>query len=405
MSSPLATIAPEAFAFEAVLEMTRRDVHHLPVVEAGRRVGVISSHDLFRLHAVHPVQLGRAVERADSLAGLRDLAGRTVVLVRQLWHDGGTAYDIGQMVAELNDRIVTRVVALAGETVRAAGAEPPVPWCWLAFGSEGRREQTLRTDQDNGLVYGDPAPAQAAAAAASFARFAGEVTRGLIAVGFPPCPGEIMGSNPRWCRPVSDWAGYFRAWMAEQTPAHVLAASIFFDLRPVAGTLGLGAALAELVAREAPAQTLFLRRLAEDVATSRLPVTWLGRIAVERAGSRRGTVDVKRGGAFQLVGAGRVHALALGLAETNTVDRFRAAAARGVYTATAARDVTDAYQHLMRVRIGHQLRQLEQGQEADNHLSPAELSRADAVLFREALRTVGQVQAEIGERYGVRLLR
>jgi CBS domain-containing protein len=335
MSAPLVVIRPDAFAFEAVLEMTRAGIHHLPVVEDGRLVGVVSSHDFLLLQSAHPMGLAREIGRASSRAALRDLAGRVTALVRDLVADGGSPYDVGQLVAELNDRLVRRVLALA---LAGEAPGPPVPYCWLVFGSEGRREQTLRTDQDHGLVYADP-PADLPGARAYFLRLGAEVTRGLVEVGFPPCPGEIMASNPRWCRPVSEWVALFRGWMEETTPEHVLAGAIFFDLRPLAGALAVGDELAGVVRRDAPGQALFLRRLAEDVATSRLPLSFLGRLSVERQGPRRGTVDLKAAGTLQLVGAGRLHALALGLAETNTVDRFRQAGARGLYPAAEVRDI------------------------------------------------------------------
>jgi CBS domain-containing protein len=128
-------------------------------------------------------------------------------------------------------------------------------------------------------------------------------------------------------------------------------------------------------------------------------LTFLGRIATQRTAAHRGAVDLKGGGAMQLVGAGRVHALELGLRDTNTIDRFRAAEARGLYTAAEGREITDAAQHLMRLRLLHQLDQDARGESPDNFVVPARLSHADRVLLREALHTVGRVQAKLRERF------
>ena len=113
-----------------------------------------------------------------------------------------------------------------------------MPFSWLAFGSEARREQTLRTDQDNGLAYADPSRADAAAVQAYFARLAAEVNGALVRIGFPECPARIMASNPEWCQPVGVWTNQFRHWMQESRPEEVLAGCIFFDLRPVGGAGG-----------------------------------------------------------------------------------------------------------------------------------------------------------------------
>jgi CBS domain-containing protein len=396
MSSPLVAMPPTAFAFEALLEMTRRDVHHLPIVEDDRLVGVLSSNDFLRLQTTHPVLLAREIGAATSLQALTQLAGRTTPLVRRLLDEGGRPYDIGQVVAELNDRIVLRVLELTEQALGAAGHRPPVPYCWLVFGSEARREQTLRTDQDNGLVYADPPAEQAAAAATYYARFAGEVIQGLVAVGFPRCPGDVMASNPRWCQPLSVWSANFRRWIGRPLAQELLAASIFFDLRPIGGALELGVRLADLIRAEAPGGHVFLAHLARDVVSRHVPLTLFGHIATEGSGPHRGTVNLKSAGSLQLVGAARLAALERGLAQTNTVDRFHAA---GLYTQEEAREITDAYQHLMRLRLAHQLVRIEAGEAPDNRVDPSRLSHADALLLRDALKTVARVQDGLRERF------
>jgi CBS domain-containing protein len=403
MSAPVVTVAPDAFAFEALLEMTRRDIHHLPLVDRGRLVGVVASDDLLFAQTAHPVTLAREIGGAETVAQLRDAAAPVTGLVRRLVGEGGTAYDVARLVTELNDRLVLRALVLVLRALEAEEkARPPGAFCWLAFGSEGRREQTLRTDQDNGLVYAD-APEGDESTAAFYRRLGGRMTDALIEIGFPPCPGRIMASNPEWCQPLSVWHRHFEGWMGETTPEHVLAASIFFDLRPLGGEGDLGDRLAAHIRAAAPKEMLFLRRMAQEVVDDRLPVGLFGRLVVEREGPRRGTVDLKQGGSRQLVGAGRVYALARGLAETNTIDRFRASVADGPHTQAEIRDITGAYQHLLRLRLVHQLDQLDRAQEVDNHVRVDGLSRADTVLLRDALRIVAEVQRRVRHHYGTDL--
>jgi CBS domain-containing protein len=400
MSAPLVTLRPDSFAFEALLEMTRHRIRHVVVIEEGRAVGVVSSRDLLLLDTTHPVTLARELTRATSLEALAELGARVTALVRRLVDEGGSAYDVGQIVAELNDRLVLRVLGLTHGALEEAGEPAPaVPYCWLVFGSEARREQTLRTDQDNGLVYADPPPEAAEAAAAYYARFAREAIEALVAVGVPRCPGDVMASNPRWCQPVSAWEGHFRRWIAHPAPDELLAASIFFDVRALGGAKPLAARLRAVVAAEAPGSVPFLRLLAHDVVSRRLPLTLFGNLATESSGPHRGLVDVKAAGTIHLVGAGRVEALALGHAETNTIQRFRLAAERGRYTPEEAREITDAYQHLMRLRLVHQLEQVALARPPDNWLDPARLSHADALLFRDALKTVERVQNGLRSRF------
>ena len=403
MSAPLVTVGPGAYGFEALLEMTRRGIHHLVVMEAGRLAGVVSSHDFLRLQATHPVAVSREIRLAASVDDLARLAARVTALVRRLVGEGGTPYDIGRIVAELNDQILERVLELVSGPSTPLGP-PPVPFCWLAFGSEARREQTLRTDQDNGLAYADPERGDAQAVATHFARLASEINGALVRVGFPECPGRIMASNPEWCQPLSVWTDRFRHWMQGSGPQEVLHACIFFDVRGTGGDPALGARLRALLQREAPGARRLLGLLARDVVDRPVPLTVFGNLRVARSEPHRGTVDLKGGGGMQLVGAARVHALALGLEETNTVDRFQAAVPREVYGDAEVREITDAYQLLQRLRLVHQLECLERGEPADNRINPKRLSHADAVLLRDALHTVRRVQGELRERYATDLL-
>jgi CBS domain-containing protein len=399
MSAPLVTVGPDAFAFEALLEMTRREIHHLPVVAHGRLVGVVSSHD-FLVQQMHPVVLARELAAADSLDELARLGARTVPLVASLVDAGVDALEIGALVAELNDRLVARVLALTERELAGGGAgRPPVPYSWLLFGSEARREQTLRTDQDNGLVYADPPPALAAAAGAYYARFAEAAIRGLVAVGFPPCPGNVMASNPALCQPASVWTTTFRRWIDHPSPGEVLAASIHFDLRPLADDARLAERLRSVIRTEAPASKVFLGLLAHDVVSRRVPLTVFGNIHRAASGPHRGRVDVKGAGMVQLVAAARVHALELALDETETVARFRGAGERALYTPQETREITDAYGFLMRVRLAHQLERVQAGAPPDNHVDPRMLSRTEMLLFRDALKIVARVQAGLRLRF------
>ena len=400
MSAPVVTIAPDALAFEALLEMTRREIHHLVVVDAGRLVGLLASDDVLMSQAVHPVTLAREIGRAPSRAALARLAADVTTLVQRLVDEGGRAGDVARIVAELNDRIVARLLAQVEAALRERGESPPMPYCWLVFGSEARREQTLRTDQDNGLVYADPSPDLAEAAARYFARLAEEAIAGLVEVGFPPCPGGAMASNPRWCQPLATWTGYFREWMARPTPEHVLAASMYFDLRPVVGELrarGVAGGAGQEPRR--PGSGDSSRSMAGDVVDRRLPVGLLGGLRTPRSGPHRGALDLKGAGGIQLVGAGRVHALELGLAETETAagsgPPARAASTRWLRLPRSSTPTRISCACGWSTSSGC----LRAGRPPDNHVPLRGLSHRDGVLLREGLRTVARVQGGLRERF------
>jgi CBS domain-containing protein len=303
-------------------------------------------------------------------------------------------------VAELNDRFVRRTLGLTEATLAAEGSgPPPVSYTWLAAGSEGRREQTLKTDQDNGLVYTDPPEELVAPAAAYFARLAGRVGEALIRLGFPPCDGGFMASNPRWCQPWSGWRDAFLGWMETPDPEDVLRASLFCDLRPVGGDETPGRRLWDWVCDQAPRHTVFLRYMAKAAVDVRPPLGLFGRLVVERSGPHRDRIDLKARGVFPVTHAIRVYALSLGVPETNTVERLAAIGARQALTASEVTEIRDAHEVIARLRLRHQLDRLDGGEAPDNLVDPRGLGRSDRLLLREAFRTVGWLQGYVAERF------
>ena len=351
------------------------------------------------LQGAHPVGLMREIEAQGTLEGLRTVAPRVHAVVKWLATHGASAHDIGRIVAELNDRLVHRALSVVLAALAAEGHEPPLPYTWLAAGSEGRREQTLKTDQDNGLVYQDPPPDLAAPAAAFFERLASGMPEALVSLGFPPCEGGFMASNPHWCQPESVWRDYFGSWMETPLPAQLLRACIFFDLRPVGGDEQPGRDLCQWVADRAPSHTLFLGHMARVALERHVPLGFFGGFVVERSGTHKDRLDLKARGVFPMTQAMRVCALSLGLLETNTVDRLVASGTRGLFTPGEVDELRDGYEVISRVRLNHQLASLDAGRPADNFIDPDALRKSDRVLLKQAFKTLAWLQRFIEDRF------
>jgi CBS domain-containing protein len=400
MSSPLVTVDRESSAFEALLEMTRRGIHHLGVLSGGRLAAVISSHDLLGLQAAHPVAAAREIERVEDVAALARAAARVEGVVRWLAGGGAEATDIGRIVAELNDRVVRRALDLVRADLAGGGhGRPPVAFAWLVAGSEGRREQTLKTDQDNGLVHADPPPGAEAAVAAYFERLATGMSETLTRVGFPRCPGDFMAVNPRWRQPESVWRRQFASWMETPQPEQVLRASLFFDLRPIVDEAGIGRVLWSWVCETAPSRTLFLRHMACVAVDRPRPLGLFGGFAVERSGPHKDAVDLKASAVLPVTHAMRVYALSLGVPQTNTLDRLEAVGERGALGAEEVGDLRDAHRLIARLRLTHQLEQMDAGQPPDNFIRPRALGRTDRLLLKEAFKTIAALERRVEERF------
>jgi CBS domain-containing protein len=400
MTSPIVSVSPEAFVFEAILEMTRCNIHHLLVVEAGRLVGVVSGHDLLLLRAAAPLELARAIQSRTSLEALASLMPNLGEAIRRLFEEGLSGYEIGRIVSELNDLVIRRVLELVELDLRESEpAGPPVPFCWLALGSEGRREQTIRTDQDNALVYEDPPPGLEARTRAYFGQLAERVIDGLLRLGYPRCPGDSMASNPKWCQPLAVWRGYFGEWVREPDPRNLLYSSIYFDFRPVAGMQELAHALRDEVRTQVKAWRSFPRHLGRLAVSHAPPLGLFGRLILEKRDGGRG-IDVKLNGMLLLVNALRAYAIELGLDETNTIERLEAAARAGrCFTADETEDVRQAYETIFHLRLRHQLERLAAGEPPDNFVDPRALTRGDQRRLRDAFSAIRRLQGKIEDRY------
>lgn len=421
MSAPLHTLPPDAPAIEALVLMLRRGIHHVPLVEPrgpgvaaegkegtgepqapppSRLVGVVSSHDFLMLRDAHPVSLLRAMEQQPAVDDLARLAGETTSMVRRWLEQGASAIDLARITAELNDALVRRILSLTEAKLSAEGyGEPPAPYCWLALGSEGRREQTLRTDQDNALVYDAEGVAPDWAMQRYFRRLAEEAVENLVRCGVPRCPAGVMASNEKWRQPIEVWRAYFSKWVRESTAQDLLFASIFFDFRVVWGDARLAERLRQHLNEEIAAWRAFVRLLAWTAVYWGPPIGLFGRIAVPRWGPGRGSLDLKLQGMLPLVSSVRVHALDLGVPHTNTLDRIGEVQARsGRFRPGEVEELTAAYETITRLRLRQQLADAAAGA-SSGRLPLAALNRAERAALREAFFAIRRLQDDLRSRF------
>ena len=397
MSTPVVSVESSARLFQALLAMLSEDIQHVLVTEEGLPKAVLSSHDLILLQGKSPVAVSRHLEQQKSVEGLAQAQKNIAALLPLLLREGARVSHITRVVAEINDRLMAKILEFA----EAELGPPPLPYCWVVLGSEGRREQTFKTDQDNALIYADADPDDGKAAAAQeyFARFSQYVRNALVTCGYPPCPGDYMASNPRWRQPLSSWKNYFRTWITEADLHSVEDALIFFDMRPVGGDSSLFDALMTSV-REALQEASFFKSIFAYITIDRKPPLGFFRtFVVERSGEHKEELDVKTFGTCPIVNAARLLALDGGIEATNTVDRLAAAQSLTYLDDVLRRDLLESFELLTLLRLEHQLQQLRAGQPLSNYVNPGSLTNLQRSLLKEAFRTITRAQAAIADRF------
>lgn len=383
MSHPVHALSVEASAGDAALLLAQHGIQHLPLVEGERLAGVVSERDLFGLQRVSLKAVSRGIRQASGLPQLVHAAADIRALTRGLVAQGVGAARLTGFISALNDQLSERLLQLLAAEHDLAG----IRWCWIALGSEGRHEQTISTDQDNGLIF-ESADADAAT---RLHRFALAVNHGLRDCGFPLCEGGIMASNPRWCLSLDDWKALFARWIERGDPESLLHANIFFDFRPLGGDDRLAYALRHEVTARAAAHTRFLKMLADNALRLRPPLNWLGRLAE----GEDGRLDLKRQGAMPFVDAARVLALKTGVDATDTQTRLQRAGAALRLGEASVRNWLDAFHFVQRQRLRLQHRQGDLGRAQANRVDPEQLSEIDRRILREAFRQARKLQQRL----------
>ena len=377
-----------ASAYDAALEMATHGVRHLLVTDSdGKLAGVVSERDLFTLQRISLRQIRASIEGAEDVDSLQRASRDIRQLALNLIAQGVAAEQLTQFISALNDALTRRIIDLAVARHDIYG----IGYAWLAFGSEGRHEQTLSSDQDNGLIYACPAGADKDVLKQRLLAFANEINNNLAACGFPLCKGNIMASNPDLCLTLDEWKGRFGDWIRQPDPQALLNATIFFDYRVLCGDERLGDQLRSWLNRTVKGNATFLRMMAANALDVAPP---LGRIR-DFVVDDDGTIDLKKSGARLFVDVARIHALRAGVASSSTVQRLRQAGARLGVQAEETAALIDGFHFIQLLRLRAQHLDTEHDAPGDNRINPDELNELDRRILKEAFRQARKLQLRL----------
>jgi CBS domain-containing protein len=394
MTKDPVSLPEQATAHEAALAMVRHGIRHVVVVRDGQCVGVVSERDLFSLQRIGLTEISTSIRAARSVAELPAIAADIRALAHAMLAQGVGAEQLTQLISTLNDLITVRIIELTQERFGVGDLR----FCWLALGSEGRLEQTLSTDQDNGIIFA-AAEEEAKAVRERLLPFARAVNEALDACGFPLCKGGIMASNPQWCLTLQGWKSLFAGWIDHGDPEALLNASIFFDFRPLVGDTTLAENLRSWLSTHARNNPRFLHQMAVNALRNRPPLGVVRDFVLEAKGEYAHTIDLKLNGTTPFVDAARIYSLAAGDTHTNTVQRLRAAAAPNHIPMEEVEAWNEAFLFIQLIKLRHQHWQEREGKPLHNHLDPNELNELDRRILKEAFRQARKLQKRLALDY------
>ena len=385
------TLPAEANAHDAALAMARHGIRHVLVMDEGRVIGVVTERDLFLLQQVSMRRINVTITGAASIDDLKQAADDIRHLIRLMLEQGVSAEQLTLIISTLNDALTQRIIELELQRHDLDDIE----WCWLAFGSEGRYEQTLYTDQDNGLIFAEPDNGDSEAIRRRLLPMAKAVNHALDACGFPLCKGNIMAGNPELCLSLQEWRRKFSGWIGNPAPKALLNASIFFDFRPLLGATQLADTLREGLLALTATHAGFLHMMAQNALQVAPPLGHLRDFIVDEDGDFPGTINLKNSGARLFVDAARIFSLAQGVASTSTAQRLRTAGTRMNMSEDEVASSVESFYFIQQQRLRHQYGEVQCAPGGENRIDPDKLNEVDRRILKEALRQARKLQTRL----------
>jgi len=398
MSAPVVTVDESAPVFEAVMREHDHGVGHLAVLDAnGDLVGMTRSSRMLRPDQYSPVVLTRQAQSAETMDDLTACHERLPSLIGSLVDNGALPQNICQVTTSVSDAIAKRIIELAIEEM----GPPPARFAFIALGSEARKEQTLATDQDNALIYEDHSEQeQEDEARRYFLRFGELVCDRLDRAGYRYCEGDNMAQNPRWNQPLRQWKRYFHDWIREPDEQALTRCNVFFDCRCIYGDQSLLDELWHEIGVAQEAHPGFLSHMALNTLRYRAPVGLFGKIVTRHTGEARDTFSVKEA-MLPIANFARLYALRHHLEETNTFERLEELHNNGILQDDSYRAISQAYGHLMQLRLRRQVDRLKAGLSADNLVDPGSLTEIETATLKNTFSQISLIQKKVSYDFRV----
>lgn len=385
VTDSILTIDVKSSAYEALMMMTSKHIHHLPVTENGQLAGMVTVTDLMNHEGQNAVNLTSIIHKASSVSELAQISKMLPKLQIRMARLGTTADHVGKSISAITMAFTIRLIEMAEKLLGPA----PVAYAWLAAGSQARQEQFAHSDQDNALIISDDMQPEHSYWFYDLATF---VCDGLAACGFIYCPGDIMATNQKWRQTQTAWARYFDKWINTPDPKALLNSSVFFDLVTVHGDNRLLDEVRHGMLEKTKRSSLFIAHLSRNALNLRPPLGFFRDFVLVKDGENKATLDLKHSGIAPIVDLARIYALAEGINATNTIERLQQAAGTKSLTRSSAANLIDAYEFLALLRMEHQSNRMQAGKTPNNYLSPKRLSKLEREHLKDAFKVIKTLQ-------------
>lgn len=391
MTAPLISISDQAFVFEAVSLMHLHDIDHLCVYNnEGKAEHLLYNEDLKALQLQSSLFIIKDIENSTDIEQLVLVRQRLLSMVNSMIKSGTTIKIMTGLMASVFDKILVKVIDLA----IAELGKSPVAFSFIALGSEGRGEETLLTDQDNALIYEDVDDEEKAEVEAYFMKLATKINAGLDYIGYKYCIGQVMAQNEKWNQSLSVWKQYFTKWISTSNPQDLLEVSIFFDFRHIYGDIQLSEELRHYINEYASKNERFFIFLAQNMLQYHAPINIFGNIVLKTKGTDFNTFNIKEA-LIPIVSFARIYAIKYQLKSQNTLERLNELSKKKLISDETFNEISYVYDYLMRLRIQHQQKLIDDKKTPNNNIDPKELTNTNRTTLKKVFNQIQSFQNKL----------
>jgi len=385
--SPIITIEHNDFLFNALLAFTKNSIKRIVVTKDDKVIGILEQLDLLSYFANHTYLVAVQIKKANSIEELK-LASQDFINIIKKLHAKGTKVEyIAKLISELNEKIYEKLYEMI--VPKKLGEKA----CLIVMGSEGRKEQMLKTDQDNALIIENGADTQ------EYRSYMEEFTKTLIDFGFPKCEGNIMVSNEYWRKDLDSYKGEIDRWLEAPTGDDYMHLAIFFDAISVAGNHELLTELKNRVFHGVKDRSVFMANFAKAALLFETPIGMFTNLI-----AKDNRIDVKKGGIFPIVQGIRSMALENGIQVTNTNSRMRELKKLKIVNASFCDSLEEAFDTLLNLRLQERLRYFEHEEDPDNHIDIKNLNQLELELLKDSLKIVNKFKDVLKHHFKINLV-
>ncbi len=395
------TMTPDTYMYEAISFMMGHRIRHLPVLDNGDIVGIVTVQDLMRYRSQKSMLLVGRVKEAQTIDDLVTAKAEMVKVAKALMCESRSIFETMEILSYIHHRILSRCFEIVLQLMAQQGMTPPdIRFCLVIMGSGGRKEMLLGPDQDNGIIYEDFPDSMLEEVEAFFIPFNDKLVEAYARIGYPLCKGGVMANNPFWRGRLKDWRARVSDWIWVPEPKKVMHTNIFLDFMPLFGAPSLCQDLRHFVQGEVRKNPKFLYHLLENDLQNKPPIGLLGRFIVERGNEHKGKLSLKKAGSIFIVDCIRIFFLEKGIGATTTAERLNELVKLGVFSQETAEHLKAALEAFTFLRLRNEIALIDQGKEPSHYIDPYALNKNEQDLLREAFRAAGKLQVSTERHFG-----